>query len=86
VRVGGEVYAIPLESVSEIVSARRAEVHSVQGQRVARVRAAVVPIFLLEDLPAIRRPELRTACVGAEAWTIVIVEARGGRIGLVVIS
>ncbi len=83
-RIGREVYAIPLETVSEIVSLRRAEIRSIQAQRVAHVRNSIIPVFLIEETLDVSSDGLRTASIAAEEWTIVILEGPSGRAGLVV--
>lgn len=83
-RIGREVYAIPLETVSEIVSLRRTEIRSIQAQRVAHVRNSIIPVFLIEETLEVNSDGLRTASIGAEEWTIVILEGPSGRAGLVV--
>ena len=47
VEIDGDVFAVPLESVAEIVSIGREEIHTVQGRPMASVRDRVVPILTL---------------------------------------
>jgi two-component system chemotaxis sensor kinase CheA len=83
-RIGSEVYAIPLEAVSEIVTVKQKETSSVQGKRVATVRERVIPILMLEQLLDMSDPELLTRRRTSEEWTLVILGAGEGCLGLVV--
>ena len=47
VEIDGDAFAVPLESVAEIVSVGRDEMHTVQGRPMASVRDRVVPILAL---------------------------------------
>jgi two-component system chemotaxis sensor kinase CheA len=50
VNIDGDVFAIPLESVVEIVNIGSRETHTVHGNRMATVRDRVVPILALANL------------------------------------
>jgi two-component system chemotaxis sensor kinase CheA len=52
VEIRGDVFAIPLEAVVEIVSVARNQLNSVQGRQMARVRGRVVSLLRLGDLLA----------------------------------
>ena len=45
VEIDGDAFAVPLESVAEIVNVGRDEIHTVQGRPMASVRDRVVPIL-----------------------------------------
>ena len=47
VEIDGDAFAVPLESVAEIVNVGRDEIHTVQGRPMASVRDRVVPILTL---------------------------------------
>jgi two-component system, chemotaxis family, sensor kinase CheA len=47
VEIDGDAFAVPLESVAEIVNIRRDEMHTVQGRPMASVRDRVVPVLTL---------------------------------------
>lgn len=83
-RIGSETYAIPLESVSEIVTISPEDMNSIQKQKVITVRGHVIPVFRLEDLLGITIPSLKTDCTDDQDWTLVILGTGAERIGLVV--
>jgi two-component system, chemotaxis family, sensor kinase CheA len=47
VEIDADVFAVPLESVLEIVHVKRQDINTVQGQRMASLRDRVVPILML---------------------------------------
>lgn len=49
IEVDADVFAIPLESVLEIVSVRQSDINTVQGRRMANVRDRAVPILSLAE-------------------------------------
>lgn len=50
VRIGDEKFALPLNSISEIVHKNSSEVHNVQGKEVILYRGKVIPIIRLNEL------------------------------------
>jgi two-component system chemotaxis sensor kinase CheA len=81
VEIHGDVFAIPLEAVVEIVSVARNQVSSVQGRQMASVRGRVVSLLRLGDLLAFHG--------GGETsqspdTTLVIVGETGEEVGLAV--
>jgi two-component system, chemotaxis family, sensor kinase CheA len=86
-KIQGDVFALPIESVVEIVSVKHDDFASVHGMRTASVRGRVVSVALLEDVfswktashvaPSIR-PE------DAEESTLVIIGVAGRELGLCV--
>ena len=83
-KIGGEVYAIPLEAVNEIVTVTQGEINSIQGQKVITVRERVIPVYLLEQLLETDQTELKTHSRNSEEWTLIILGEGAGRLGLVV--
>jgi two-component system, chemotaxis family, sensor kinase CheA len=84
VEIDGDVYAMPLESVVEIVSLKKRDLGTVYGKRIAQVRGRVVATTRLDDVfswAACNAPPCREA---AEEVTLVIVGATGRELGLTV--
>jgi two-component system, chemotaxis family, sensor kinase CheA len=78
VRVGKELYAIPLDAVLESQRVEIGEIRTLRGNEVVTLRGAIVPLIRVAEffeLPAARDPEKAMA---------VIVNVRGRQIGLVV--
>lgn len=50
VKVGDEKFAIPLNSISEIVHKKEEEIHNVQGKEVVLFRGKVIPIIRLNEV------------------------------------
>ncbi len=83
-RVGRNVYAIPLETVAEIITVRRSDIQCIQRREVVRVRDRVIPIAVFEDLFGTKLEGLRTASRGGDELTLVIVGFESKKIGLIV--
>ncbi|MCH8963824.1 MAG: chemotaxis protein CheA [Planctomycetes bacterium] len=83
-RIGGEVYAIPLDAVAEIVTVNQANTNSVQGKKVVTVRGRVIPIFMLEQLLDMESINVKTRTQDNEEWTLVILGTGTNRMALVV--
>ncbi len=81
VEIDGDVFAMPLESVVEIVSVCPQDITTVHGQWTARVRGRVVSLVRLEQLLLFHRGD-NEATDGTEETTLVIVGAAGREIGL----
>ena len=80
VEIGGEVFAIPLEAVVEIVAVAAAQLSSIQGRQVAMVRGRVVSFVRLAELLAFHgEPKAAT-----NETTLVIVSEGGLELGLAV--
>ncbi|TAM85468.1 chemotaxis protein CheA [bacterium] len=80
VRVGGELYSIPLDSVIESQRVGMSEVRTVHGNEVITLRGAVVPLLRIGEffgLGTARDPE---------KVMIVIVNMQGRQVGIVVDS
>lgn len=83
-RIGRGVYALPLESVSEIITVRREEVQFIQRRRGVCVRERVIPLAWIEDIFRTAQGSLQTVNRKAEEFTVVIVGTGADQIGLVV--
>jgi len=78
VRVGKELYAIPLDAVTESQRVEIGDIRTVRGNEVVTLRDEIVPLIRVADvfgLPAPRDPEKAMA---------VIVSIQGRHVGLVV--
>ena len=80
----GDVFAIPVESVSEIVRVRGQELKTVHGLSTARVRGRIVSVVELPQLFRWKRPAPPVR--GTADRTLVIVGSDGNELGLVVDS
>jgi len=80
VEIGGDVFAVPLEAVIEIVAVNESGVSSIQGRRVARVRGRVIPMIRLAELLAFHGG----SNAAANETTLVIVGEGGSELGLAV--
>lgn len=83
-RIGNGTYAIPLESVAEIITVPRNEIQSVQQRRMIRVRDRVIPMALFEEVFDAGPKGLHTKSGGGDELTLVIIEFKDERLGLVV--
>jgi len=83
-RVGRNVYAIPLETVAEIITVQRSDVQCIQRREVVRVRDRVIPIAVFEDLFGTKLDGLQTTSRGGDDLTLVIVGFESKKIGLIV--
>lgn len=79
-----DVFAIPVESVSEIVRVRSQELKTVHGLSTARVRGRIVSVVELPQLFRWKRPV--PPARGTADRTLVIVGSDGNELGLVVDS
>jgi two-component system chemotaxis sensor kinase CheA len=80
VEIGGDVFALPIEAVAEIVSVSASQLSSVQGRPMATLRGRVVPLLRLGDLLAFHG----AAASQVSATTLVIVGNEGEEVGLAV--
>ena len=71
-RIGKGVYAIPLETVAEIIAVPQSEIGYIQRRRVIRVRDRVIPIALFEQIFQCGAAELRTRCKHDQSITLVV--------------
>lgn len=79
-----DVFAIPVESVSEIVRVRGQELKTVHGLSTARVRGRIISVVELPQLFRWKRPA--PPARGTADRTLVIVGSDGNELGLVVDS
>ncbi len=84
VDIDNDVFAMPLESVVEIVSVRAQDMMTVYGQWTARVRGRVVSLVRLDELLAFHGGSGSQSLGSAEETTLVIVGEDGREIGLAV--
>ncbi|EAQ81446.1 chemotaxis protein CheA [Blastopirellula marina] len=82
-RINGETFALPIESISEIVRVPREEFGTVQGVLTASIRGRVVSVVRLEQLfDGVRPPATDT--IDATDATIVVIGQEGRELGLAV--
>ncbi|MDZ7619346.1 MAG: chemotaxis protein CheW, partial [Patescibacteria group bacterium] len=84
VDIDNDVFAMPLESVVEIVSVRPQDMMTVYGQWTARVRGRVVSLVRLGDVLSFNDGSATEALGSAEETTLVIVGESGRELGLAV--
>jgi len=82
VEIAGDAFAMPMESVAEIVGVGREQLSTVGGRRVATVRGSVVPLLRLADM--LRFHGSAAAGSPAQTSTLVIIGQQGRQVGLVV--
>lgn len=83
-RIGNGVYALPLESVAEIITIRKQDIQQIQRRRVVRVRERIVPVVFFEDVFETSIPGLSTESRNESELTLVIVGIDNEQVGLVV--
>jgi len=81
VDIGGDVFAMPMETVIEIVSVEPEQVTTAHGRQMATVRGRPVSLVRLGDMLHFQRG---AAAEEAREMTLVIVGERGGEVGLIV--
>jgi two-component system chemotaxis sensor kinase CheA len=84
VRIDGDVFAIPLESVAEIVSVAPSRILTVHGQPTARVRDRTISTISIGSLFTWNHPAGRRQAETASETTLVILDEKGQQLGLVV--
>ncbi|MGB0714953.1 MAG: Hpt domain-containing protein [Phycisphaerae bacterium] len=83
-QIGKATYAIPLESVLEIIRVRKSDIQRIQRREVVRVRDRVVPLTCFEDVFGTTHDALQTASKGQDELTLVIVGFENDQLGLMV--
>lgn len=88
-RIFGEVYALPLDHIDEIVEIRPHQIHAVQGRPTIEVRERIVALVSLADLfqwGGARHPNApeKLEPTSAEPLRVVIVQNGETTIGLIV--
>lgn len=76
VEIDGDVFAVPLESVLEIVNVGQSDIHSVQGRPMASVRNRVVPILTLGRVFNWRQKAKKCVTEDSNTTLVVIGEAQ----------
>ncbi|OHB66529.1 MAG: hypothetical protein A2V70_05215, partial [Planctomycetes bacterium RBG_13_63_9] len=84
VDVGGDVFAMPLEAVTEIVTVGKKDLSTVHGLRLARVRGRVISLVTLNDVFSSPCPEGPAAVGQLDEITLVVVGDECREIGLAV--
>ncbi|HEY4234628.1 MAG TPA: chemotaxis protein CheW, partial [Lacipirellulaceae bacterium] len=83
--IDGDVFAVPVETVSEIVRVANNDIARVHGLETAVVRGRIVSVVQLTQLFEWRQPPCAgTSKKSSDDRTLVIVECDGQEIGLVV--
>lgn len=82
-RIGKETYAIPLDSVSEILTTAPEEIRTVQGRYVLPIRDRILPAFFLGEIMDLNIEE-GMGTKNLDEWTVVVLSIKGERICLVV--
>ena len=77
VKVGKDVYAVPITNVVRDLSIRKDQIKTIKGEEVILIRGEVLPIVRLHKLFGIDTN-------GSEELLVVVVERGGSNIGLVV--
>lgn len=83
-RIGRGVYALPLESVAEIITVRRTDIQLVQRREVVQVRERIIPLVHFEDIFGTSLQGLCTESRGDAELTLVLVGLENDKVGLVV--
>ncbi len=83
-RIGKGVYAIPLETVAEIITVKRKEIKRIQRRDVVRVRDRVIPLLTFEKIFRTNAPSLCTESRDADELEVVIIGFEKDNIGLIV--
>jgi two-component system chemotaxis sensor kinase CheA len=84
VDIGGGVFAMPMETVTEIVSVRRDGIRMVQGRPMATVRGRVVSLVELGELLRFHRASGAAEAHQTTETTLVVVSDAGQEVGLAV--
>jgi two-component system, chemotaxis family, sensor kinase CheA len=79
--IDGDTFAIPVESVVEIVRVQRKDLPTVGGAVTARIRGRVIPVVSLRDLFD-WNDRFSTSEPEPEEYTLVIVGTESGELGL----
>lgn len=82
VDIGGSVFALPMESVTEIVSVGRDRVSTVHGRQMVTLRGRVVSMIALGEILRFGRPARQDS--STRETTLVIVGEEGRELGLAV--
>jgi two-component system chemotaxis sensor kinase CheA len=83
-RIGGIVYALPIEAINEIVSVPPEDLTTVHGKPTACVRDRVVSIVAIDDVFGRHGRRIESTLTRDEPLTLVVLGFEGREIGLVV--
>lgn len=83
-RIGKGIYAIPLESVAEIITLRKEDIQFIQRRQVICVRDHVIPLTWFENLFETDLAGLQTETRDRDEIKLVIIGIDDEKIGLVV--
>jgi two-component system chemotaxis sensor kinase CheA len=86
VEIDGDVFAMPMESVAEIIRIKRQEIATIQGLWTARVREQVVSVVKLDEVFAWGRGGKRRTPPEGDDISLVIIGHTGKQIGMAVDS
>jgi two-component system, chemotaxis family, sensor kinase CheA len=88
VRVGDEIYALPLRSVVETAQVQQQNIHRVEGAEVLCLRGATLPLIRLDQLfenkSASPAPNPASQPAGEQVWKAVILGISEKRVALLV--
>lgn len=84
VDIEGDIFAMPMESVVEIVSLKRDDLTTVHGKSTTRVRGRVISTVDLDELFTWRRVSRGQASQRSNEATLVIIGDDGHEIGMIV--
>lgn len=84
VEIAGDVFAMPMEAVVEIVSINSRDLGTVHGRRVARVRGRVISLVQLANVLSFHHTAGHGDAERSRETTLVIVGEMGREIGLAV--
>jgi two-component system chemotaxis sensor kinase CheA len=82
--IADDVFAIPVESVVEIVRLSANDLPTVHSRPTARIRGRVISLVQLDELLTWNQPRAFQAAVERQGATLVIIGAEGQELGLVV--
>jgi len=83
-RAAGEVYAIPLDHLDEIVEVRPGQVHRLRGRASIEIRGRIISVASLAEVIHGREPVVPMAEGSGAPLTVVVVSNGEGTLGLVV--
>ncbi|MBI5862911.1 MAG: Hpt domain-containing protein [Planctomycetes bacterium] len=84
VRVGSGCYAVPIETVTEILTIPASSVKRVKKQPVVVVRDQVIPLGFFEQIFSVGCSELHTQTRSADSLTVLVLGLQSQRLGLIV--
>jgi two-component system chemotaxis sensor kinase CheA len=82
--IDGDTFALPLESVVEIVSVKQEHISTIHGQRAARIRGRVISVVRLDELFTWNQPPLEQRAATPLEGTLLVIGHEGAELGLLV--